>query len=44
MNCEQVRNQDLVEKYVTGQLHELEMSAFEEHYFSCDDCLKAVQL
>lgn len=44
MNCEQVRNQDLVEKYVTGQLHELEMSSFEEHYFSCDACLRAVQL
>ena len=44
MNCQQVRNPDLVEKYVTGQLPEQEMSAFEEHYFGCDDCLAAVQL
>jgi hypothetical protein len=44
MNCEQARNQDLVEKYVAGQLHEPEMSAFEEHYFGCDECLASVQL
>ena len=44
MNCEQARNQDLVGKYVTGQLPEPEMNAFEEHYFGCDECFGAVQL
>ena len=44
MNCEQARRGDLVEKYVTGQLPEQDMSVFEEHYFACDDCLASVQL
>ena len=44
MNCEQARALDLVGKYVTGQLPEQEMGAFEEHYFSCDDCLAKVQV
>src|SRR5450432_1497930 len=44
MNCEQVRSQDLVEKYVSGRLADPEMAAFEEHYFACDDCLAEVQM
>lgn len=44
MNCEQVRIQDLVEKYVAGQLPDPDMSAFEQHYFGCDECLSAVQV
>ena len=44
MNCQQARNQDLAEKYVTGQLAEPVMSEFEEHYFGCDECFGAVRL
>src|SRR5882724_2305263 len=44
MNCEQARDQDMVEKYVAGQLPNEDMTAFEEHYFGCDLCLEAVQL
>lgn len=44
MNCELVRKQELVEKYVAGQLPDTDMTAFEEHYFGCDECLEAVQL
>ena len=44
MNCEQARKQDLIEKYVAGQLPDGEMAAFEEHYFGCAECLEAVQV
>lgn len=44
MTCEQTGNPELMEKYVTRQLSEQDMSAFEEHYFACDDCLAEVQL
>lgn len=44
MNCEQARKQDLVEKYVAGQLPDEQMAAFERHYFGCAECLEAVQV
>ena len=44
MNCMQASNHELVGQYVAGQLAEPELTAFEEHYFHCDECLAAVQV
>ena len=38
MNCNQIQETDAVERYVQNTLSPEDASAFEEHYFSCDDC------
>ncbi len=40
MNCEQVARDDVVEKYLLGQLSEAEQEAFELHYFQCAACFE----
>jgi tetratricopeptide (TPR) repeat protein len=44
MDCEKVRGQDLVTRYVAGDLSGEDMDAFEQHYFGCEECLSAVQI
>jgi TolA-binding protein len=41
MKCD--KSTDAAERYVSGTLPEAEQTAFEEHFFACDDCLHAVQ-
>ncbi len=44
MNCDDVRAENLVERYVLGELDDEQQNAFEEHFFSCPDCLEELQL
>jgi TolA-binding protein len=43
MNCARFVEPEAAERYVLGQMTEAEQSAFEEHYFACDDCFDAVR-
>ena len=44
MTCETVQSENVVERYVLGQLSAAEQNAFEEHFFACDACLEEVRL
>jgi TolA-binding protein len=44
MNCEQIEEAEIVEKYVTGQLGEREQADFELHFLGCKRCFEQVQL
>lgn len=39
----QIEDQEIIERYVRNQLAPEEKRAFEEHFFSCDDCFDKVQ-
>lgn len=43
MTCARFVDTEAAERYVIGQMTEDEQSAFEEHYFACDECFQAVQ-
>ncbi len=43
MNHHQIEQQEIVERYVQHQLAADERLAFQEHYFSCDECFALVQ-
>ena len=43
MNCDDVQEQEIVEKYVTGRLSGGEAEAFEAHYFACERCCEELQ-
>jgi hypothetical protein len=43
MNCDQVREQSIVEAYLMGRLPEQEREAFELHYLECDRCFADVE-
>jgi anti-sigma factor RsiW len=38
-----LRDDDVVPRYLGGQLTEEDAAAFEEHYFGCEDCHREVQ-
>jgi anti-sigma factor RsiW len=44
VNCEELRNGDLIERYVAGDLDAAARDRVEAHYFECDDCFEQVQL
>ena len=44
MNCDKVRAEDIVERYMLGQLDDAERDDFEAHYFSCSSCHEEVQI
>jgi tetratricopeptide (TPR) repeat protein len=44
LTCEEVRERDLPERYVRGELDEEEARSYEEHYFSCSECFEELQL
>jgi tetratricopeptide (TPR) repeat protein len=44
VNCETVQSEQVVERYVLGQLGEAEQQSFEEHFFDCDACLEEVRM
>lgn len=39
----QIEDQEIIERYARNQLAPEEKRAFEEHFFSCDDCFDKVQ-
>lgn len=43
MNCAQVVQEDIAEKYLLGELGAAEQEAFESHYFVCPRCLEEVE-
>jgi tetratricopeptide (TPR) repeat protein len=43
MNCEQIRREELAEKYLAGRMSESEQEGFERHYFECKRCFEEVQ-
>jgi len=43
MNCVQVEQAEVTERYLAGTLPEAELTAFEEHYFECDACLARLE-
>jgi TolA-binding protein len=43
MNCREVEEQDITERYLLGQLAEPEREEFEKHYFECESCFSQVQ-
>ncbi len=43
MNCEHVDEQDLVPRYLAGQLDPAKAEAFEAHYFECERCWAEVR-
>jgi len=44
VNCETVQSDQVVERYVLGQLSEAEQGSFEEHFFACEACFEEVRL
>jgi TolA-binding protein len=43
MNCREIEEQDIRERYLLKQLPEPERDEFERHYFECDACFSQLQ-
>ena len=43
LDCQQVKERGLIEKYLRGELSEAEQEAFEQHYFECARCFEELQ-
>jgi hypothetical protein len=43
MNCAEVAQNDIAERYVAGQLTDAEQDAFEAHFFECRACTEEVR-
>jgi tetratricopeptide (TPR) repeat protein len=43
MDCEQIKREEMVERYLLGRLSESEQDAFELHYFECAHCFDEVK-
>jgi hypothetical protein len=44
MDCHEIENGDLAEKYILGQLDPDKQQSYEEHYFHCSNCFEDLQL
>jgi tetratricopeptide (TPR) repeat protein len=44
MDCREIENSELAEKYILGQLGADEQQSYEEHYFQCSNCFEELQL
>lgn len=44
MNHSEIQNEEIIERYVLNQLNDEERRAFQEHFFTCDDCFSQVQM
>jgi tetratricopeptide (TPR) repeat protein len=44
MDCQQVENKNVIERYLADRLSEQEMEAFEQHYLECARCFDELQL
>jgi hypothetical protein len=40
MNCRLKNRERVLADYLTGELAESDMAAFEQHYFECADCMQ----
>src|ERR1700680_288225 len=43
MNCQEVEERDIPERYLRDQLTESERDEFEKHYFECESCFSQLQ-
>jgi tetratricopeptide (TPR) repeat protein len=43
MNCKEVAEQDIAERYLLDRLTEPERDEFEKHYFECESCFSPLQ-
>lgn len=43
MTCKVVTQEKIVERYSAAQLNEADTEAFEQHFFECEDCYRALQ-
>ncbi len=43
MACGYIKDEEIIERYARHQLRSEEERAFEEHFFSCDECFEKVQ-
>ena len=44
MNCQQVQDDNLIERYITEKLSQTEAEAFEKHYLECKHCFEQLGL
>jgi len=44
MKCEIKNRSQLIAAYLTGELSEIEMSEFEQHYFQCEECFRELKI
>ena len=43
MNCGQVQNGDILERYLSAKLTGAEQKQFETHYFECGECFAQLE-
>ena len=43
MECNLKNRQELMQRYITGELSEGDAKEFEEHYFQCEVCFKELR-
>jgi anti-sigma factor RsiW len=43
MTHQEIEDRDIVDAYLRGSLVESDRQAFEEHFFTCDECFAQVQ-
>lgn len=44
MMHQQIKDEEIIERYVRKQLSEEERKSFEEHFFGCDECFEKLQV
>ena len=44
MNCREVEEQDILERYILDHLNSTDRDSFEQHYFGCDSCFSKLQI
>src|SRR6185436_9640238 len=44
VDCQRLLDENVSERYLTGELTEAEQAAFEEHYFGCVLCFERLQV
>ncbi len=44
MNCPEVEEREIIERYLASKLSDQELEAFEEHYLACQRCFDELQL
>ena len=44
MNCPEVEEQEIIERYLASKLSDEEAEAFEEHYLGCKRCFNELRL
>jgi hypothetical protein len=44
MNCIEISEQEVLERYLLNQLSDSEQDTFEQHYFECSSCFEQLQI